>query len=173
VPQGRAAPDQPAQTGGPSRVDCVLDVHHGSQADQMETALLALRSKRVVTIVDLPGGGAVARTRERATRVGAGRPRSVAGAIVTLALRQRKRASVASTVRSTSPRVATRASMNRYGGDDDQPSSRWSRLRHEQRHYPGSASRVIPAPARRDAGLPDSRCTATEAASSHPDREAA
>ncbi len=76
------------------QVDRVLDVHHGSQIDQMEAALSALGKKLVVTIVD--AGGKVEKivdTHRQVVGKAAGqattRRRPVHGAIITAALRQR------------------------------------------------------------------------------------
>lgn len=53
------------------QVDRVLDVHHGSQIDQLEAALSALGKKLVVSIVDAEGAPplrAISRVAKRAAK---------------------------------------------------------------------------------------------------------
>jgi len=92
------------------QVDRVLNVHHGSQIDQLEAAFSALGKKLVVTVIDSKGGRV--RRGHLATASARGH-RRVHGAILTDALRQRALTRSASTSTQASSRTVKRTAKKR------------------------------------------------------------
>ena len=92
------------------QVDRVLNVHHGSQIDQLEAAFSALGKKLVVTVIDSEG---VNVRRGHLPVKSARGHRPVHGAIITDALRQRAATRSASTSTRASSRTVKRAAKKR------------------------------------------------------------
>jgi antitoxin HicB len=92
------------------QVDRVLNVHHGSQIDQLEAAFSALGKKLVVTVIDSEGGSVRRRDLPVAS---ARRHRPVHGAVITNALRQRASVRRASTSTRAIARAVKRAAKKR------------------------------------------------------------